>query len=749
MAKQKRRIRRQPSTYERIAAKLERERRAAPKQEIILRDNRAAADQTSALMFSGTEQPFNARNIAQAERENANLSTCTRVISGVISELPIYVAEKYMSPSGTTEWIPVPDHEVVTLLQQPNPQHDQTHITEHIVQSLLFTGNSFHGLERLPGIAGVGEMFPLETWKMRVVPNKRTGMTDHYEYGETYNNVRYNLDELLHIQLYNHTNFWWGRPRIEAARNQVLSDHHMDKTNEQFFRDGASIDSVFAPEADLTEDQIRMMRQNIAEKHRGFEKAHGMFIPPFAGKLYSFGASMQEMQFIDGLRMNREKEYALMGVPPFLGGVMEYANYANADIQESSFWRHTIKPFLRLIMNAVTRQIIWRHYEDDLYLRFDLSAVEALQQDDVKKAQKYSILVSGGIYTANEARSEGYQKEPHEDGDKLKGGGEMPFALQPSNTPPKEEKDATHIAVMHNFERKAFAGESTFEGKVRKYWKAQYKRILDALQEATGGGKAMSLLGPHITRDPLTGKTPVNWMDTKAEKEALATFIHATIEGLTERNGEAAIAELGIAGSFDASLPDVIHFIQTLTNNFAEDITDATFAKIQKLLTNAYKNESTWQQLSRELRETFRQFDRVRANTVARTEMGKIVNGASVQAYKQNDITHLEWWATLDDRTRDSHASVHRFKIKIGDIFPNGLAYPHDPGAPASEVCNCRCAVTGITNDDPNADLNDYSGNGNGHKRTATIQRELHGDRVICHTSDLNDPSPYVKRWTE
>ena len=51
------------------------------------------------------------------------------------------------------------------------------------------------------------------------------------------------------------------------------------------------------------------------------------------------------------------------------------------------------------------------------------------------------------------------------------------------------------------------------------------------------------------------------------------------------------------------------------------------------------------------------------------------------------------WMATLDGRTRDSHAALDGDAVDIDKKFSNGLMYPGDPNGPPGEVYNCRCTL--------------------------------------------------------
>ena len=51
------------------------------------------------------------------------------------------------------------------------------------------------------------------------------------------------------------------------------------------------------------------------------------------------------------------------------------------------------------------------------------------------------------------------------------------------------------------------------------------------------------------------------------------------------------------------------------------------------------------------------------------------------------------WIATLDNRTRDSHAMLDGTSVPLDDVFDNRLERPRDPNGIPSEICNCRCSL--------------------------------------------------------
>lgn len=83
------------------------------------------------------------------------------------------------------------------------------------------------------------------------------------------------------------------------------------------------------------------------------------------------------------------------------------------------------------------------------------------------------------------------------------------------------------------------------------------------------------------------------------------------------------------------------------------------------------------------------------AKRIARTEGHRIQQTSSRDAQyaakeKGCDVVK-QWDASLDGRTRDSHARVDGEIRELDEKFSNGLMFPGDPSGSAAEVINCRC----------------------------------------------------------
>jgi hypothetical protein len=85
------------------------------------------------------------------------------------------------------------------------------------------------------------------------------------------------------------------------------------------------------------------------------------------------------------------------------------------------------------------------------------------------------------------------------------------------------------------------------------------------------------------------------------------------------------------------------------------------------------------------------------AEMLARTDLNGLANGGSVIAARLAGASYKTWEATMDDRTRDSHAEANGQTVPVEHAFDVGgeqLEYPGDPQGSDAETANCRCTVT-------------------------------------------------------
>ena len=81
----------------------------------------------------------------------------------------------------------------------------------------------------------------------------------------------------------------------------------------------------------------------------------------------------------------------------------------------------------------------------------------------------------------------------------------------------------------------------------------------------------------------------------------------------------------------------------------------------------------------------------------ARTAMTAAQNAGRVERMKEAEEMGIkiqkQWIATLDGRTRHTHAAQDGDVVDLDEEFGNGLMYPGDPDGDPKETYNCRCTL--------------------------------------------------------
>ena len=101
--------------------------------------------------------------------------------------------------------------------------------------------------------------------------------------------------------------------------------------------------------------------------------------------------------------------------------------------------------------------------------------------------------------------------------------------------------------------------------------------------------------------------------------------------------------------------------------------------------------------IAKDLQTRIPDMNKSSAIRTARTAVTGAQNAGRMDSYvaaeKMGIKVRKEWLATLDGRTRHSHAMMDGERVDNEKKFSNGCMFPGDPNGPAAEVYNCRCAL--------------------------------------------------------
>lgn len=400
-----------------------------------------------------------------AKNVNANVSISIRATSDAVKSLPLNMIGTE-TIGGVDRDFDDNDHPANALIDRPNPDMTMREVSSHIIKSVLGDGNAYLTIERLTGPNAAIEIWPRDP--RNTTPIISAGRITGYRFRVEDQTKVYPKNRVIHIKDISPEDPVFGVPRIESVRTEIYMDYLINEFNKNFFLNGATLNLMFVPNKNMSQADHEYLIDEM-KKVSGSDRAFKMLINRFAGKLTSPDMKHTDIAFGDLLKSNREKIFGAFGLPPFRGGVMEFANYANALAQDRDFWVNTVNPLTAMIEDAINKQLVWPYFGHEVSLRYDYSEVPALKGDPKERAEVHRIYVDAGVMTPEQVAKEiGIEFEAVPKDDEEPGDDEAPV-------PTKDEEEEAENSILSLFS-------------------AQQRGVRTGLRELTHGGGMMSAL---------------------------------------------------------------------------------------------------------------------------------------------------------------------------------------------------------------------------------------------------------------
>jgi len=611
-----------------------------------------------------------------------------------------------MFPRGKSEE-PIVNHPVLDALERPNMDMAGPQLNIGTIVSLLLSGEGFWYYPdlslRKTGVAGALSRVMGQTGELTLL-DPRGMVWEEGQWKWRANGVLKTLNQgkLTVFKRFNPYNSVRGLAPLSAAMMDLESDHFASAWNLNFFKHGATPSGLLKPAAAtlMTPDQKADILRAFGSKHggRGF---------------LDFGASQHDMDYRALREYSRGQVLAVFGVPPFLAGVMDKANYANAREQESFYWRHTIKPLLDMIQAVINHDFLPKMGVTDALAFPKWEAVAALIEDQEKKSEIARRYWEMGVPFAqlNERFDLGFDPKRIDMADESflplnnvpvsalsltdRTGQSDGGALQGQDNPGEESPAERGQKNLRQFQRgllwKSLAGrtldlERTFDTSVRGHLRGLHQEALRNLD----GVKGWRFRAVRVKADERFFLFDIDKADAH-----IVQVTRPIYQRTMERGGDSLLMEIGLAGGFSATSPSAVRLmLQNAKNIKGMNLT----------IGNALRDSLRQGVAAGEAVDALR--DRVdgvfqvgmgRSRVIARTEVGSSFNGARQIAMKSSGIERQEWLTARDGNVRDLHISVDGEIVAVGESFSNGLAYPLDPAGPVEEVASCRCVAVPVT----------------------------------------------------
>ena len=297
---------------------------------------------------------------------------------------------------------PVPrSHPMQQVLDRVNPWFTRGDLWRATEIYLSLWGSAFWALER--DEQGRREFWPLRPDRVNIVPDRRRYIRGFVYMGRN-GPVAYTPDEVLWLRYFNPLGEYAGLSPLAPARMSVDMGKEALRFNRNFLSNSARPDFVMLTNDVMTEAEVEDFYERWEARYRGVTNPHRPAIASFVSDIKTLGFSHRDMDFIQGLRWSLEEVSRAYGVPKPLLSDLERATYANVNAAERIFWRNTMIPEMGFLEDQLNQQLLPRFGYPDLAVKFDISEIEALREDENSRVSREAQLLDRGVLTINEVR---------------------------------------------------------------------------------------------------------------------------------------------------------------------------------------------------------------------------------------------------------------------------------------------------------------------------------------------------------
>jgi len=629
-------------------------------------------------------------------------------------------------PNGSFDELPE-SHELRRLWDDPNPRQSSFDVKFDIALFLRTEGEAPLALTG-PGRAPLGGA-PLPKEIEVVRPKFLGGAYDEgrlvgWGYNEGLRKQSFAPSDIVMIKYRDPSDDVRGLSPLLASWEALVQDRLAVLFQTAKLRNGGAVGYVLEAKesnVDLPEMKRREIRRDFDAVHGGPMRAGKLFISDRGMSLKSLDTTSRDMEYDLLRRRLREEVLGVQGVPPVEASWMETSIRANAEIQTLLLWRNTIIPDCALIENALNspRSGLAFRYGPKIWCSFDLSGVDALQEDPNSKTDRLVSLFAIGCYSPN---------------DVLEKLGESPDVGNPAmeqhyiaGQPVGTEADAEIVR-----QKKVIARARSI--RRGHYW-ADPQRRLDAsrlfdtqrdLLEAGWRGSARTLFSGQADRflaaagklDPAapapSATAFLGMLDREKEveraREAFGKDVRMSVavgirwgnkmvlRARRRRDGEESGTRAIRDEDFDLD-SDALALIARIEQNLVEKVTETTWDAVRAQLAESVNAGETVAEMTVRLKEVLgERRSQYQLQRIARTETVKATNGGTLLAFRKSGVVaKKEWLSSGDERTRASHLAAEAYgPIPIEEDFLVGgsrMSFPGDPKGPIEELANCRCSL--------------------------------------------------------
>jgi HK97 family phage portal protein len=307
------------------------------------------------------------------------------IVYAAIEELASSASEpKMVGRLGKTA---VYNHQLLTLLETPNPFMDRFQFWATIIMYLYISGNAY-ALKIRSASGRVVQLWLLRPDRVRIVPDSQTFIKRYDYWIGNSEAVSLPVEDVIHWKKRSPIDDFYGQSPLKVIATRIDTDNYLRAFVKTFLENAAVPAGLLTTKSKLRDDQREELRNRLRNQFGGGNWHETMVLDgadatftPMTAQLGQRGIVAPDLDEINEARLAMP-----FGVPLSLIGArlgMSSSSYGNRKSDRESFWDETLATLYKELEGPMNRSLTPEYSGLD-FVGFDLSDVRALQEDKEK-----------------------------------------------------------------------------------------------------------------------------------------------------------------------------------------------------------------------------------------------------------------------------------------------------------------------------------------------------------------------------
>jgi HK97 family phage portal protein len=291
-------------------------------------------------------------------------------------------------------------HELLTLLQRPNPKAGGAAFVRDYVAMHQISGNAY--MLGVGTASKVRELYVMRTDTIKVIEGA-DGLPTGYRQEVAGRKRDYEAADVLHWKTANPANDWYGMSPLQSAFHALDIHNEGSRWNLALIQNGAKPSGALVQkdsDATLSDRNFRKLQERLQDEYSGPSAAGRAMLLEGQYDWLEMGATPSDMDWRNS-KTDAARDIALAyGVPPQMIGLPDSQTYSNYSEARQSFWEDTVIPLAEELI-AELNYWLAPQFGAGIEIALDLDDVPALAP---KRQKLFDNMRQADFMTINEKR---------------------------------------------------------------------------------------------------------------------------------------------------------------------------------------------------------------------------------------------------------------------------------------------------------------------------------------------------------